>query len=168
MSLTDRFDKQQAQLAALQATESELIDGPDAALQVLGPPTDPIRVRATLGILLRDKRHQQAADLIHDRHPDEKWIDVAAYVFAFLGEIEHARKLVKRADDYPDPLVMRRTRVAFAEGVVDQWQERHGNESLLTACVWPSSDIEAAYTVIDLLDPLLSLVRANRSIHGDT
>ena len=85
MSLTDRFDKQQAQLAALQATESELIDGPDAALQVLGPPTDPIRVRATLGILLRDKRHQQAADLIHDRHPDEKWIDVAAYIFAFLG-----------------------------------------------------------------------------------
>jgi hypothetical protein len=167
MSLTDKFDEQHAQLAAIKASEAELTEGPDAALAVLGPPTDPVRMRATLGILLRAERHQQAADLIRDQSPDEKWIELAVLVFAFLGDVDRARKMVDRADEYREPLVMHRTRFAFAEGIIEQWQKCYGAGSLLASGNWSDSDADRARTVIEVLDPLLSLVRANRRIQGD-
>ena len=88
MSLTDRSDEQRSQLAAIAASEAELTDGPTAALAILGPPADPVRMRATLGILVRAKRHQDAADLIRNQPPNEKWIELGALVLAFLGDIE--------------------------------------------------------------------------------
>ncbi len=63
MSWTDDRREEQAQLAVLRASEIELLDGPDAALRDLSAPTDPIRMRATIGILLRADRHHDAADL---------------------------------------------------------------------------------------------------------
>lgn len=167
MSLTDRFDEQHAQLAAIKASEAELTEGPDAALAVLGPPTDPVRMRATLGILLRAERHQQAADLIRDQPPDEKWLELGALVLAFLGDCDRARKMIDRADECQDPRVMRRTRLGFAEGVIQQWQKHCGAGSLLAPRDWSDSDADLARTVIEVLDPLLSLVRANRRIQGD-
>ncbi len=167
MSLTNECDKQRAQLAAVNAYEAELTDGPDQALRILGPPTDPIRMRATLGILLRAGRHKEAADLIRDKPPAAEWIDYAALVFARVRDHERAYKMIDRADECPTPGVMRRTRLAFAEGVTEDWQERYGAGSLLGSTDWSESDVTLAGTVIAILDPLLASVRANRCIKGD-
>ncbi len=78
MSLTDNLAEQHAQLAAIRASEVELVDGPDAALEVLGAPADPIRMRAVLGILVRADRDEEAADLIRGLTPEDRWIDLAA------------------------------------------------------------------------------------------
>jgi|GEM_PF-5782893 len=167
MSLTDKIDEQDARLATIRASETEFIEGPDAALQILGPPTDPIRMHATLGILIRAERHQAAADIIRDQRPAEKWLDLAALVFAYLEDIERAKSYLERADDSPDPLVMRRTRLALAEGVFECWRKRHGDQSFLAIRKWPDPDVELAKTLFEVLDPVLSLVRANRRIQGD-
>lgn len=167
MSLTDNLNDRHAQLAALRASEVELVDGPDAALEALGPPADPIRMRAVLGILIRADRCHEAADLVRDLAPHEEWIDLAAHAHAVSGDLTRARSLVDRADEYPELRVMRRTRLAFAEGVVERWRLRCDKGSLLATQSWTATDIDLAITVIDLLDPLLSLVRANRRIQGD-
>ena len=167
MSLIDQLDEQHAELVALRASEAELTDGPDAALQVLGPLTDPIRMRAALGILLRADRHQIAADLVRDQRPAEKWIHLAVVAFAFLGNIPRARSLVDQADDSSDISVMRSSRLGFAEGVIQAWQKRRPEDSLLGPKAWLDADVEMAKTVIEILDPLLSSVRANRKIIGD-
>lgn len=167
MSLTERLDDQHAQLISLRASEVELIDGPDEALKVLGPPKDPIRMRATLGILLRAHRYDEALDVIHDVLPHDKWVDLAVYAYAVRGNFVNARSLVDRADESPELLVVRRTRLAFAEGVVDWLREQQGDESLLAPHSWEEQHVDLALTVIDMLDPLLSLVKANRAIKGD-
>ncbi len=122
MSLAGPLDEQHAELAATKAFEVELADGPEAALKTLGPPIDRIRMRATLGILLRTDRCREAADLVRDLTPDDKWVDLGALAFALSGETRQARKMVERADESPDPLVMRRTRLAVARGIVRAWQ----------------------------------------------
>lgn len=167
MSLTNRLDQQHAELAVIKASEVEFTDGPDAALQVLGPPADPIRMRAVLGILIRAGRHQQAADLISEQHPHEKWVDIGAFAFAFLGETDRARKTIDRADECSDPFVIRKTRFGFAGGIIERWHVRYGDESLLAVKDWPTSDLDLARSVIDVLDPLLSIVRTNRRIQGE-
>src|SRR5205085_422868 len=132
-----------------------------------GPLTDPIRMRAALGILLRADRHQVAADLVRDQRIDEKWIHLAISAFAFLGDIARARFLVDQADASSDLSVMRSSRLAFAEGVIEAWRKRRPGDSLLRPEPWPDADVELASTVIEILDPLLSSVRANRKIVGD-
>ena len=167
MSLTDELSQQRASLATLKAAEIELTDGADAALKVLGTPTDAIRMRATLGILIRSGRHQVAADIIGDEPPDENWVDVGAFIFAFIGNTERAAQYVRRADDSSDSQKMRQTRLGFTEGVVERWRAKNANGSLLAIRTWPEADISLARTVIETLDPLLSLVRANRRIGGE-
>lgn len=167
MSLTDHLAEQEARIAVLKASEIELTDGADAALAALGPLTDPIRMRTALAILLRADRHNVAADLIRDRRVDDKWIDLAALVFAFLGEIGRARSLVERADSSPELPIMQSSRIGFAEGVLDQWKMRRPTESLLATQEWAETDIELAKTVIGLLDPLLAAVRAVRRIDSE-
>jgi Tfp pilus assembly protein PilF len=167
MSLTDRLDEQHARLVALEAFEVELTDGTDAALQVLGAPSDPIRMQATLAILLRAGRYQVAADLIRDQRLDDKWVNLAALVFAFLGDISRARSCVESADNSFDATLMRSARLAFAEGVIEQWRKRRPAESPRGIRAWSAQDIELAKTIIDLLQPLLSSVRAKRKIDGD-
>lgn len=166
MSLTDQLTEQHARLAALKASEAELTDGPDAALKVLGSPTDPIRMRAALGILLRADRHQLAADLIGDQRVDDKWIDLASVTFSFLGDIARAQSLVDQADNSSDLSVMRSCRLGFAEGVIEKWREIQG-DSLLAIPNWSEPDIDLARRTIEILDPLLALVRANRGISND-
>lgn len=167
MSLFDQIDEQRAKLFVLKAAEAELIDGPDAALEVLGPPTDAIRMKATLGILVRAYRYKIAADLIRDQRADERWIHLAVIAFASLEEFSRALALVGQADESVDLSVMRSSRLAFAEGVIEAWRTRKPDESLLGPKVWPDNDVELAKRVIDILDPLLSSVRANRKIVGD-
>ena len=110
MSLIDNRDDQESQLVVSRAFEAELLHGPDAALKTLGPPTDPIRMRATLRILIRADRNRDAASLVSHIVPDPKWIDLATYANAVLGETSHARGLVDKADNDPDLVVVRRTR----------------------------------------------------------
>ena len=62
---------------------------------------------------------------------------------------------------------MRRTRLAFAEGAIDWLREQRGDESLPRHILWEERFVDLALTVIDVLDPLLSLVKANRAIKGD-
>lgn len=167
MSLTEKLHEQHARIAVLKASEAELTQGPDAALSVLGPPTDPIRMRAALGILLRADRHQAAADLLRDQRLDEKWLDMAALVYASLGEIPRAQSVVEQADNSSDPASRRLARLAFAEGVIEYWCNQNPNTSLLEPRDWPQTDVDLARTTIDVLDPLLSLVRANQQIDGE-
>src|SRR5262249_19240706 len=107
------------------------------------------------------------ADLVRDQRPDEKWIHLAVIAFAFLGDIARARSLLDRADDSADLAVMRSSRLGFAEGVIDSWRKRRPEDSLLGPEPWPDADVKLARTVIEILDPLLSSVRANRRIVGD-
>lgn len=166
MSLNDSIDDQRAQLIALRASEVELVDGPDEALKVLGAPKDPIRMGATLGILLRAHRYKDATAVIDDAVPHDKWIDLAAYTYAVCGDFTKARLLVDRADGSPALLVTRRTRVAFAEGVSDWLRERRDADSLLATHNWEEDEVSLAHSVIDMLDPVISLVKANRAIDG--
>lgn len=167
MSLIDAASEEHARLAAIKAIEAELTHGTDEALRVLGPAVGPIRVRAAIGILLRAKRHQQAADLICDQHPDEHWLDVGACVFGYLGDVARANALMTAADASTDSLLSRRTRLGFAEGIVDNWQDRSSAESLLANRSWSDADSALAETALDALDPLLSKVRADRAIKGE-
>ncbi len=167
MSLTNQFDEQHAKLIAAKALEAELTSGPDAALQLLGPLTDPIRMRAALAILLRASRHQVAVDLIRDRRVDDEWIHLAIVAFAFLGDITRAQYLVEQADASCSLVVMRLSRLGFAEGVIEGWRKQHPGHSLLDPEPWADTDVELARTVIEILDPLLSSVRANRKIVGE-
>lgn len=167
MSLTNSLDEQYAQLIALRASEVELLDGPDEALKILGAPTDPIRMRATLTILIRAERHENAFDVIHDVVPHDKWVDLAAYIYAARGDFTNARSFVVRADESPELLVMRRTRLAFAEGAIEWLRMQRGNGSLLGPQSSCEQEVDLALAVIDTLDPILSLVKANRAINGD-
>jgi predicted Zn-dependent protease len=167
MSLTEKLHEQHARIAALKASEAELTQGPNAALAVIGPPTDPIRMRATLGILLRADRHQEAADILRDQPPDEKWIDLAALLYASLGQFDKARSMVGRADNSADPALMRLVHLAFAEGIIDYWRRRDSNKALLETRPWSGTDVDLARTTLDILDPILSLVRANQRIDGE-
>ncbi len=88
-------------------------------------------------------------------------------MLAFPGDITRARSLVDRADDCLELLIMRRTRLGFADGVVGRWSKDHSNQSPLATHAWSEADKTLALTVIDMLDPLLSLIRANRRIQGD-
>ena len=167
MSLTDNLDEQQARLAVLRASEAELTDGADAALAVLGAPTDSIRLRAAIGFLLRADRHTEAGDLIRDREPDDKWIDFGALTHARNGDLVRATSFLARADDLADRDLMRRTRVAFAEGIVDKWHAQHDPRSLLAIESWDVEERTLARQVCSALEPVLSLVRANRRISGE-
>lgn len=167
MSLTEKLAEQHARIAVLKASEAELTQGPDAALALLGPPTDPIRMHATLGILIRAGRHQQAADILVDQRPDEKWIHFAAFLYAYLGQLDKARSMVDRADNSSDPAVMRLVHLGFAEGVIDFWRNREPNKALLETRPWSKPDTDLAKTTLEILDPLLSLVCANQRIDGE-
>jgi hypothetical protein len=167
VSPTDKQVEQAARLAVLKATEAELTEGTDAALAVLGPPNHPIRMRGALGILLRADRPQDAVALIKDQRVDEKWIDLAAVAFAFCGDTSRARELVAQADQSPELPVMRSARLGFAEGLIEQWRKRHPRQSLLEVDPWTPEDTGLAGTALELLEPLLSLVRANRQIDSE-
>ena len=56
-------------------------------VRTLGPPTDPIRFRVALAIRVRAGRYAEAAGLIRERVPDERWIDIAAGIFAPASKI---------------------------------------------------------------------------------
>jgi predicted Zn-dependent protease len=165
--MTEKLHEQHARIAVLKASDAELSQDPNAALAVIGPPTDPIRMRATLGILIRAGRHQQAADILRDQRPDEKWIDFAALLWASLGQFDKARSMVERADNSSDPALMRVVHLAFAEGVIDYWGRRDSKKALLETRPWSGTDVDLARTTLDILDPLLSLVRANQRIDGE-
>jgi tetratricopeptide (TPR) repeat protein len=158
---------QDAHLAAVKAAEAELTDGPDAALQALGAPTDPIRIKAALGILIRAHRNMEAADLIRNHPPDERWVDIAAFVFASLADIPGSQRYVDYADACPDRTVGQRARVGFAEGTINRWHHRLQDQSILATGDWPPDDVALAHRALDLLDPVLSLVRGQGAIDGD-
>jgi len=167
MSLTDKVNEQNATIAVLKASEVELTEGPDAALKVLGLPTDPIRLRAMIALLLRADRAQVAADLLRDQRLDEKWIDLAAVLFASLGQFQQARSIVDHFDNPSNPAQMRLVHLGFAEGVIQYWRKQYPEQSLLEPKDWADSDVELAQTTIEVLDPLLALVRANQRIDGE-
>src|SRR5438105_5066304 len=123
MSLSEKLHEQYARIAVLKASDAELTQSPDAALTVLGPPTDPIRMRATLAILLRAGRLQEAADLLRDQRLDEKWIDLATLLYASLGQFAQARSIVEHSDNSSEPALMRVTHLAFAEGIIEFWRK---------------------------------------------
>jgi Tfp pilus assembly protein PilF len=168
MSYSDRVAEDDAMLVALKAAEVELEEGPEQALAVLGPPLDPIRLRAALGILIRANRDDAAAGLIRDIEPHEKWIEWAALVFARLGRCEEALNLVETAKRFRDPLLGRKTRVAFAEGLVGLWRRLVPAEtSLLAFGDWSDHDRELARSGLNVLEPMLSSVRTNDRISDD-
>jgi predicted Zn-dependent protease len=167
MSLTEKLHEQHARIAVLKASDAELTQGTDEALIVLGPPIDRIRMRATLGILLRAGRHQVAADLLRDQRLDENWLDLAALLYASLGQFARARSIVDHSDNFSDPSAMRLAHLAFAEGVIDYWRKQAPGTSLLEPRDWPEADVDLARTTLDVLDPILSLVRANQRIDGE-
>ena len=167
MSLTNTFDEQGSQLAVLKAEELELTEGPDAALQYLGPPSDPIRMNATLSILIRAERLGQAFAIVQNAVPNEKWLHLAVFVFANRGNEERASDLILQAELTSDLSLIRRCRVSFAEGVVLRLAEKYRNDSLLAVHDWAQSDIELAESAMDRLDPILSLVKANLGITSE-
>ena len=124
-------------------------------------------MRATLGILLRAGRHQVAADLLRDQRLDENWLDLAALLYASLGQFALARSIVDHSDNSSDRAAMRLAHLAFAEGVIDYWQKQAPGISLLEQREWPEADVDLAQTTLDVLDPFLSLVRANQQIDGE-
>ncbi len=163
----DETSEQQAKLVELKALEAELANGPDAALRALGAPTDPIRTRAALGILIRAERYRDAGDIIDHRPPDRRWVDIATFVFARLGDLERAQKLVDDAEQFDDQAVASRARINLASGVIDGWQKAHNGQSPLSVLDWQQGDRGDARTALEALQPLLDRVRRRRRIRGD-
>ncbi len=166
MSSTENHERDAPDLAAIRASEIELTEGADAALKSLGPLSDPVRLSAALEILVHADRYEEAAQLIVDRPVDREWIVWATFALARVGDIQGATNLVARADDWRDRHVVRRTRLFFAEGVVQRWVEDCGGNSLLARKDWKDADIDLAQTVLEALDPLLSSVSADRKIES--
>ncbi|MFL6546791.1 MAG: tetratricopeptide repeat protein, partial [Candidatus Udaeobacter sp.] len=124
-------------------------------------------MRGTLGILVRAKRIDDAADIIRGKTPDAEWVYWAAYVYKYVGNPSLANEAVRIGDNSADPLTMRRTRLFFANGFIDRIQASINEESLLSQSKWPEKTKDEANGAIEVLDPLISLVRANRAISGD-
>jgi predicted Zn-dependent protease len=167
VSLIDPLVAQHAERIALDAAEAELVSGPDAALTVLGAPVDPIRLRTALGILARADRYQEAADLIRGRQPDDQWVHWAAMIYSYLGDHPSAEAMVRHADNSIDLISMRRTRLFLVEGMLARIRSDADLDSLLAPQRWPDVVRTRASQGIEILDPLLSLVRANHKIEGD-
>lgn len=166
MSLTEDYVREEAELAAIKATEIELTEGADAALESLGPLSDPVRVRAALAILVHAHRHEEAALLVRDKPLDREWIMWATFAFARGGDVQRAMNLVARAYDWRDRSIVRRTCLSFAEAIVDRWATDYKLHSLLAHKDWHDHDIDLASTVLETLEPLLASVSANRKIEG--
>lgn len=167
MPSPDSFPDQQLRLDALRAFAVAETSGVEAALASLGPPVDGRRLRATLSLLLQNDRVKDAADLVRDREPDESWGDLAVCALSHNGEYDHALKLIDRADTWTDPAVMRRCRLGFAEGVMAFLSKSYSTSSLLGIDKPRDADIALLRKVLELLDPLLWSVRANRRIQGE-
>ncbi len=164
MSLGSVTAEQISRLAVLAANEAELVEGTDAALAVLGVPTDSIKLRGALLILMRARRFDEANALICDRRLDERWVDLAAQVFAYQRDLTNAKRCIDAADESSDATVVRRARVALAEGIVDRLRDTYAKESLLSKTEWTPAEKDTARYTLTALDPILSLVRANRSM----
>ena len=156
-----------SELLVLRAGRDEILSGTDAALKTLGPPTDAVRMRGTLGILVRAKRINDAANVIRGKTPDAEWVYWAAHVYNYVGDESLANEAVRIGDNSADPLTMRRTRVFFGNGFIDRIQASLNDDSLLSQSHWPEQTKEESNRAIEVLDPLISLVRANRGISGD-
>ncbi len=167
VSLIDPLIEQHAERIALDAAEAELISGPDAALSVLGAPADPIRLRTALGILVRAERYQEASALIRGRQLDDRWVNWAANIYSYLGDLPAAEAMMRHADSSVDLVTMRRTRLFLSEGMLARIQKDADLDSLLAPHKWSPVVREECGRAIEILEPLLSLVRANRKIDGD-
>ncbi len=164
MSSIKSLEKQQIELACLSASEAELVDGTDKALEVLGPPTDSLRMKTALGILVRAGRYPEASDMIANRVPHRDWIPLGAFVFARLGKMERGHEFIDISDQDGDAQIMRNTRLAFAEGVVERLQEHTEHGSFLAPKQWSESEKSDMALTAVALEPLVSQVRSNRSI----
>ena len=67
MSLIKQFDEQAAELVAIDAIETAILHGADQGLMMLGSPSDPVRLKAAISILVMENRYQEAADLLEGR-----------------------------------------------------------------------------------------------------
>ncbi len=163
MSLTEKLHEQHARIAALKASEAELTQGPDAALAVLGPPADPIRMRTALGILLRAGRHQLAAVLLRDQRLDNKVLDMAALVHASLGEFPRRKPLWIRLTTALTPppgalLAWRSLRVQSNTGECKTQTLRFSNQEIgrRPTLIWPEQPSKC------LIRSCRSFVRINK------
>jgi len=159
--LVSADDHDASRLLSIRATVAEVASGADAAIQTIGAPDDPIKIRATLGVLIRAGRFRQGVDLISDLTVDERWCDVAAFIFAALGKIDQSLSCVQRSNEFSIS-AMRGTHFGFAEGIVSLLQGRIGDDSLLAPRTWPTEDRKLAKLALDKLEPLIATVESQR------
>tara|TARA_R110002167_G_scaffold22388_2_gene80262 strand:- start:1424 stop:6841 length:5418 start_codon:yes stop_codon:yes gene_type:complete len=167
MSLLESLESQQSELLVIKAAEIELTEGTEAALKILGAPTNPILMRSVLDILVRANRYKEALDLIDGRKVENKWIDIGVFLCAYFGEYKKAKSLISKSEDYSNNALVYKTRLAFAEGIIKSWQASTGYQSLFSIKSWSCTDQEVAKLAVDVLIPILSHVRANRIIEGE-
>lgn len=89
------------QIAEIEALRASLVSvqlGPDAALRQIADRIDPYAVRVRAALLLKSNRVAEAAGVIENLEPHERWCDVAVTIFALNGNAEKARQLVRWAE----------------------------------------------------------------------
>jgi tetratricopeptide (TPR) repeat protein len=160
MSSTIRGDDHDARLAALSAFEASINEDVDAGLGKLGTLNEPSRLHAALQLLIQNDRFQDAIDLVTDKPPQCKWIDLVVYAHVALKDIESARALLDfAAETCEASWVDGRCRIAAAEALFCEVL----NSSLGAGIVASGglSDDERQYLefVIEVLNPIVAPVR---------
>src|SRR2546427_5466517 len=110
----DEANVEVSRLESLSAYFQSLQGDDDAALARLTRKTDPESIRLTLDILLNAKRYAEAASLIRERVPDERWCDKAVSALVWHGELETAKQLLTWSKSLADRTTRRRCLFMFA------------------------------------------------------
>ena len=108
----------ESQLDSLEAEIRSLEDGPSEALQQLGENTDPDSIARRISLLLELDRAEDAAALIQEREPHQRWCIGGVGALAHAGDLDAADRIVAWSRGLDDLSVATRCVVAFAEGVL--------------------------------------------------
>lgn len=168
MSPLDEEPFEESKLRVIEAFEIEMLEGDEPALRFLGPPTDPVLLRAQLLILLRSSRYEDAKVLVEGRKPAKEWLELGAHVASYWGDLERTREFIRLAALELDSSILRRARVASAEGLVAHIRSITRPDSILSVHRWSDEIVERCQVVyLEFLEPILSLIRTKRGFRGD-
>ena len=153
-------------LVSLDAYVISLEEGADAGLRLLKDRGEPDSIRRKLLILRDAGRIQEAADLIRDKVPNERWCDQAVFALANIGDTQKAQDIIEWTESL-DPVIRQRCLLTYAEGLYTRFLRRlSATAAVLPGSLTPqeSADLQA---VMQALQPIIGVVVAHTKIQSE-
>jgi tetratricopeptide (TPR) repeat protein len=156
-----------SRLESLSAYLQSLQGDDDAALARLTGKTDPEAIRLTLDILLNAKRYAEAAALISNSEPHERWCDKAVAAFVRHGDLASARQLLTWSKSLADRTTRRRCLLMFAIArYASTLSHRDASRPILPGDL-TLHERKALQEAVEVLQPILLLVQSHECIDNE-